>query len=119
MTPGKASRTAQHMALFRAIESSRPADSRLFHDPFAKLFLEPSFRFVVQLSRLPILRDVAPRTIDFIADFIAPGARSSAIARTRFIDDLVCAALRKVGQLVILGAGYDSRAYRLPGLVRL
>jgi hypothetical protein len=33
------SRTAAYMALF-AIESSRPADSRLFHDPLAVAFLD-------------------------------------------------------------------------------
>jgi hypothetical protein len=32
------------------------------------------------------------------------------------IDDLVTEALASIGQLVILGAGFDARAYRLPGL---
>jgi DNA ligase D-like protein (predicted polymerase) len=48
-----------------------------------------------------------------------PGARSSGVARTRLIDDLVTAALEEgVEQIVLLGAGFDSRAYRLPGIDR-
>jgi methyltransferase (TIGR00027 family) len=43
--------------------------------------------------------------------------RSSVVARTRLIDDAIAAALAEHTEpLVILGAGCDSRAYRLPGL---
>jgi methyltransferase (TIGR00027 family) len=39
------------------------------------------------------------------------------VARTRFIDDAISVALRGgISQMVILGAGFDARAYRLPGL---
>ena len=39
------------------------------------------------------------------------------MARTRFIDDAITAGLREqIQQIVILGAGFDCRAYRLPGL---
>src|SRR5262249_8127092 len=45
------------------------------------------------------------------------GARTSAIARTRFIDDVVRARVDTgVRQLVILGAGFDCRAHRLAEL---
>lgn len=115
MTPGEASRTAQYMALFRAIETTRPAASRLFDDPFAILFLRPAYQLLVRLCRLRALRDVVPRLIDRRV----PGARTSAIARTRLIDDLLLAAIGDIQQVVILGAGYDCRAYRLPALARL
>ena len=37
--------------------------------------------------------------------------------RTRYIDDVLGRALRSgVNQVVILGAGFDSRAYRIPGI---
>jgi methyltransferase (TIGR00027 family) len=114
MTAGEASRTAEHMALFRALETARPAASRLFADPFATLFLRPGFRLVVRLSRPPLLRALVPR----ILDRVVPGARSSAVARTRLIDDLLLAALPETDQVVILGAGYDCRAYRIPALAR-
>jgi methyltransferase (TIGR00027 family) len=47
------------------------------------------------------------------------GARTSAIARTKLIDDAVCDALDEgTTQVVLLGAGFDSRAYRLARLTR-
>jgi methyltransferase (TIGR00027 family) len=101
------------MALFRAIESSLPADRRLFEDPFARQFLGTRFGLLATLCRLPGVADLVSRTIDGRW----AGARSSAVARTRLIDDAIVAALaRGVDQLVILGAGFDARAYRLPGL---
>ena len=115
MTPGRASRTAEHMALFRAVETARPATSRLFADPFATRFLRPRYRAVALLSRVPFLHALVERRIDRLV----PGARTSAVARTRLIDDAVSAALAATKQLVILGAGYDCRAYRIPALARL
>jgi methyltransferase (TIGR00027 family) len=113
MKRDQTSRTAEYMALFRAIESMRPPDRRLFADPFAVHFLRPSLRRAVWLSRRPILANFVNR----YADHRLPGARTSAISRTRFIDDALEAYLREnIGQVVILGAGFDCRAYRLPGL---
>ena len=113
MKEGQASRTAEYMALFRALESSLPAERRLFDDPLARTFLGPSLAFVARLARLPGLCDPVLRIIDNRW----PGARTSGVARTRFIDDAVVAALaEQTEQLVVLGAGFDSRAYRLPGL---
>ena len=49
-----------------------------------------------------------------------PGPRPSAVARTKVLDDALVAAIADgIEQLVILGAGYDSRAYRLQGCARL
>ena len=38
MQAGRASRTAEYNALFRALESSLPEDRRLFADPLARSF---------------------------------------------------------------------------------
>lgn len=114
MKAGKPSRTAEFMALFRALESSRPND-RLFEDPFAALFLRPSLRLVVHVSKAPILGSL----VSGVMDLAWPGARSSGIARTRLIDDLLGSALEEgVEQVVILGAGFDCRAYRVRGIDR-
>lgn len=114
MEADQASRTAEFMALFRALESvRRPAGQRLFNDPLARGFLAPPLRLVVQLSRAPLVGAALP----WFIDHRWPGARSSAVARTRLIDDALDSAVRAgVGQVVILGAGFDCRAYRLPGL---
>jgi methyltransferase (TIGR00027 family) len=113
---GRASRTAEYVALFRAIESRRPAGQRLFDDPFAKRFLSPPLAGVAALSCLPGMADL----LSIIIDRRWAGARSSAVARTRLIDDALQEALADgVEQVVILGAGFDSRAYRLPALGKI
>jgi methyltransferase (TIGR00027 family) len=116
MNQTQVSKTAEYMALFRALESARPANVRLFDDPFALEFLRPSLKVVAGLARVPLMRLL----IDWYIDRRWPGGRSSGIARTRLIDDLLLQALQQgMEQVVILGAGYDCRAYRLPGLATL
>jgi methyltransferase (TIGR00027 family) len=113
MQPGQASRTAEYMAFFRALESARPPRRRLFADSFAMQFLRPGLRRAVYLSRVPVLGALIPRYLDRRL----PGARTSGVARTRLIDDALCQALHEgIGQVVILGAGFDCRAYRLAGI---
>lgn len=104
------------MALFRALESCRrPAAARLFEDRLAARLLPPSLRAVATAGRVPLLHRGVTRFIDRRW----PGARTSAVARTRLIDDAVTAALRDgVDQVVILGAGFDGRAYRMPAMAQ-
>jgi O-methyltransferase involved in polyketide biosynthesis len=45
------------------------------------------------------------------------GARASGVARARILDDYLTAALREgFSQVEMLGAGFDTRAYRVPGI---
>lgn len=70
-------------------------------------------RRLFRLVRLPHLGSLLLR----IADVLAPGVRGFTVGRTRYIDDALAAALREgIDQVVIIGAGYDSRAYRIPGI---
>jgi methyltransferase (TIGR00027 family) len=104
------SRTAEYVALYRALETEERRRDPLFSDPYARRFLPLGLRAVVSVARLGPLRVVLER----YADHHAPGARSSAICRTRFIDDVVCReAEAGARQFVILGAGFDCRAHRL------
>lgn len=113
MREGHASRTAEHNALFRALESALPESKRLFEDPLARAFLTWPLALVARLAVFPGLRELVP----WFIDSRWPGVRSSVVARTRLIDDAIAASLGEhTEQLVILGAGFDSRAYRLPGL---
>ena len=116
MKTSQASRTAEYNALFRAIEAARPAKDRLFTDPLAQGFLGPSLRSVAALARVPLLRPLITRYIDQRW----PGSRPSVIARTRYIDNQLVQALQTgIEQVVVLGAGFDTRAYRLlPGVER-
>jgi methyltransferase (TIGR00027 family) len=111
MREGRASRTAQQNALFRALESALPASRRLFADPLARNFLTWPLSLVARLVVVPGLREMVP----WLIDNRWPGVRSSVVARTRLIDDAMATSLGDhIDQLVILGAGFDSRAYRLP-----
>jgi methyltransferase (TIGR00027 family) len=113
MREGQASRTAEQNALLRALESSLPEGRRLFEDPLARVFLSWPLALVVRLAGIPGLRRLAPWYIDRRW----PGVRTSVVARTRLIDDAITDSLQgHTQQLVLLGAGFDSRAYRLPGL---
>jgi methyltransferase (TIGR00027 family) len=130
----RSSRTAEHVALFRALETARRRD-RVIDDPYAATFLTGRYRFLARLARVPAAR----RRLERYLDRRFPGGpRASAVVRTRLIDELVDEALAAgrdtpasgggrvgsgrdapaggAGQVVLLGAGYDSRAYRLPGL---
>jgi methyltransferase (TIGR00027 family) len=108
----RASRTAEQVALFRALETARPRD-RVFADPLAVRFLPVGYRLAARLARWR----PAGRRLERFIDGHWPGPRASAVARTRLIDDLVGDALAAgARQVVLLGAGYDSRAYRLPAM---
>jgi methyltransferase (TIGR00027 family) len=110
LLPGKASRTAQHNALFRALEQR--LREPLFHDPWAGRFLRGRYRLVNLLPARPLARLIDRRW---------PGPRAAVAVRTRFIDDAVESELAAGGveQVVLLGAGFDSRAYRLDALRRV
>jgi methyltransferase (TIGR00027 family) len=109
------SRTAEHNALFRAIEYTRPPEDRIVRDSIAQSFLTAPFRFVAWLSRNPVCSALLCRYIDYRW----PGSRTSLIARTRLIDEYVTSGVTAgIPQIVILGAGFDSRAYRIPGAGR-
>ena len=98
------------MALFRAIETVRPSHKRLFADPYATIFLDDELKRVIRLSTLPFIGSLIPKIIQRRG----PGALSSGIARTKYIDDLLHQTIRNgVKQVIILGAGFDTRALRL------
>lgn len=110
MQDGKISQTAQYMAFCRALETQEQPARRLFDDPYAFALLSGSYRTFVRLAHLPIFG----KLVYAVLDLGWPYSRSSAVVRTRSIDDLVRDAIRSgARQLVLLGAGFDSRGSRL------
>ena len=92
----------------RALESEKPEGVRICFDPYAVKFLN---RWFYQFTRFFITNGYAERT--------GPGVNGYLVARARYIDDVLQATLDDgLDQLVILGAGYDSRAYRFEQLKR-
>lgn len=102
------STTAQAVALYRALELHRPPPERIVDDPFAPLFLTPASRALLgPLSVAQPVRDLAARhELGGLATYV--------LCRHRFIDEHLLAAVHHpdTRQVLILGAGYDSRAYR-------
>ncbi len=110
MQDGKASQTAQYIAFCRALETQEQPARRLFDDPYAFALLSAPYRMLARLAHLPILG----KLVYAILDLGWPYTRSSGVVRTRAIDDLVRDAIRSgARQLVLLGAGFDSRGCRL------
>ena len=105
------SRSAGIIAAHRAIESSRDESQRICYDPFARNFLPAGFTVIGP-------HDISEQEALALFKAIVPGFHEFFIARTRYIDDHLQACIDKgLEQLVILGAGYDSRAYRFDALV--
>ena len=108
---GPGCKTAEGVAIHRFTESQRPEGERICYDPYAVYFLSPEileFR-----TRSP---DKAKAMQERYEHFL-PGLGNSMRARVRYFDDFVRASIDDgLEQLVILGAGYDSRAYRIEGL---
>jgi methyltransferase (TIGR00027 family) len=112
-THAQPSRTAELMAVQRALESRHAPAARLFQDPLATVFVSRRWRLVLGAARLGLVR----RVIEWLYDRTAgPGPRASGVVRTRLIDEALGDAAASATQVVILGAGFDSRAYRLDAL---
>lgn len=106
------SRTAEAVCLFRASDQRRPPETRIVDDPYARLFLGPLFR-----TALTALE--ATGRLGELAEEYSPGLIAYVLARHRFIDDALEAALTggRAEQVVLLGAGYDTRAHRFAHLL--
>jgi methyltransferase (TIGR00027 family) len=92
------------------LESQEQPALRLFDDPYAFALLSAPYRMFARLAHLPIFG----KLVYAILDLGWPYTRSSGVVRTRAIDDFVCDAIRSgARQLVLLGAGFDSRGCRL------
>ncbi len=101
------SRTAEGMAVLRALEQHQPAARRILNDPYAKEFLfNPAFRL---LAWLPL----HSRATSFLLQFWAPGGQEFLTIRPRLVDELaVEQAAQGISQIVLLGAGFDTLAWR-------
>ncbi len=103
MRKNQSSMTALGIAALRGAESERPEGERICYDPYARLFVS---KWLYALTRFFIKTGYA--------EFRGPGVGGYLLARCRYIDDYLDNCLRNgIRQLVILGAGFDSRAYRL------
>ncbi len=105
------SKMAAGIAMHRAHETQKPEDERICYDPYALRFVDPAI-----LQYAAAHAKEAQRKYDEM-ERAFPGLGNSIRARVRYFDDFVERMCGEgLQQLVILGAGYDTRAYRLAGL---
>jgi methyltransferase (TIGR00027 family) len=105
MPQSRAIASAETVAILRAIAAGETELVTPCEDQYAQLFLGPVKRLAVRVLPHALLRGLFDR--------VAPGSYCFTIARTRHFDEALLAGSRTgLEQLVILGAGYDSRAFR-------
>lgn len=107
-TTERPSSTAQWTTFGRALELQRPAADRIVSDEYAPAFLSPTSRALLAPLRLgsPLVQRAERHPLAGVSAF--------ALCRHRFIDEHLRVELTEATteQVLILGAGYDSRAYR-------
>ena len=99
--------TAIGAMAFKAMESFVPERQRLFDDSVAIRFLPPFLGFVI---RQKLLRSA----LQGLLERRMPGTYGGMVCRTRYLDDVVMASVSTgIRNIVIVGAGFDTRPYRL------
>lgn len=99
--------SAQFNAAQRAAESLRPPNRRLFHDPFARHFVEhPALRVMLatELSAHAVVR---------ACDRMWGGLHAHIALRARYAEQAFQSAVAEgITQIVLLGAGFDTTILR-------
>jgi methyltransferase (TIGR00027 family) len=96
----QSSATAKGTAAMRAIESEKPSVERICYDPFARKLTDAVFYHLIRLFA-------------GYGERRTHGALTFIVCRCRYFDDYIHECLEAgITQVVILGAGLDSRAYR-------
>jgi methyltransferase (TIGR00027 family) len=97
--------SAETMAALRAMVSRETDLAVKCEDPLARHFLGFRHRILASIRPQPLLKQVM--------QLAAPGSYCFTIARTRHFDEILLSEIRLgIEQVVLLGAGYDSRAFR-------
>jgi methyltransferase (TIGR00027 family) len=105
-----AANTATGAAMMKALEADTPAGERLFDDAVLARLLPAPARAL--LATGPVRRWLV-RAIERSN----PGLFGGFVLRTRHLDEVTRRAVRDgATSFVVLGAGFDTRAYRLPEL---
>ena len=112
MAKPSVNRTALGAAACRLMEQYEPEETRLFTDPLIKSMFSKSYVFFFQFASMR-------RATVKLMDNMAEGIYGSQVCRTVYINDVVQAALaQNIDQVVILGAGLDTRGFSLPGVTQ-
>src|SRR3569623_940834 len=102
--------TARGVAQERALEMQRPEAERISSDPYAVRFADPVLLWLTML----MIGSGLSRLVGI------EGMINFALLRERYVDDVMRSEVADgAEQIVVLGAGFDTRAYRIdrPGVV--
>ena len=106
-------KTAYAAANARLMEQFEPKETRLFDDPLVKNVFSS---YISSLMKINPLR----KFFIFMYNISLPGLFGLQICRTKYIDDLLTNEIENgIEQLVVLGAGFDTRAYRIKGISKV
>lgn len=116
MKAGTPSATAEAMAAARAFGSHIYRQEKILDDPYAEQFLGGRFSSLYRL-----VRRVGSERFELglarLYDRMLPGSIGWVLTRHRYFDDAVDAAvIAGARQVVLVGAGYDSRIFRRSAL---
>lgn len=95
-----------------AIEQHFPRNQRIIEDDLAYRILPFNMRTFVWLMSPNLIRDWMVRA----TEKDAPGLWSGMMCRKRYIDEKLIDSVNQINAVVNMGAGFDTRAYRLPAL---
>lgn len=109
MARNPVAQTAFGTMVLTAVEQNEPPGRRLVDDDLAYLFLPATLRWLVAATRFAPLRRLMIRG----SEFTGPGLWVNLACRKHFIDDKLEETLGGIDAVVILGAGFDTRPYRL------
>jgi methyltransferase (TIGR00027 family) len=111
-----AAQTAFGPMVIAAVEQFEPAERRIVTDPLAVRFLPSGLALMVRTCRWQALR----RKLISATDAKAAGIWGGMLCRKRYADDRVTEAIAAgIDQVVVLGAGMDTRGYRLGASARV
>lgn len=98
-----------------AIEQYFPAEQRIIEDDLAYRILPPGMRNLVWLMQFNSFKDWMIR----VTGNDTPGLWDGMLCRKRYIDEKLIESVNQVNAVVNLGAGFDTRAYRLSALSKM
>ena len=101
--------TAYGPMVLAAVEHNQPPARRLVDDDLAAAFLPARLRMAVAATRVGWVREAAVAAVERSG----PGLWASIACRKRLIDDRVSDPFNSFDAVVVLGAGFDTRAYRI------
>ena len=113
-----AAQTSVGPTMIVAIEQYFSSNQRVIDDPLAAEILPTVYRLLVKTMRLPMLRNWMVN----VSEKQVTGIWSTMTCRKQYIDDMVIEAVQgedSAEAIVNLGAGYDTRCYRLPDLANI